>query len=121
MADTATIDKSTTTIARDLGRMVRGEVRADPFTLSLYSTDASIYEIEPLVVVCPEDEDDVRACLWFARKNGIPIIARGAGSGLAGESLGRAIIMDLNVHMARILELDRQNHTVAVEPSVVLD
>ncbi|GMV81283.1 MAG: dimethylmenaquinone methyltransferase [Planctomycetota bacterium] len=108
-------------IAGSLKRLVRGEVRSDPYARSLYSTDASIYEIEPLVVVNPVDEDDVTAAVKFAAEHRIPIIARGAGSGLTGESLGRAIVLDMNVHMARIVELDRQNRTVVVEAGVVLD
>lgn len=122
MADaTASIDSSPSTIARELKRKVRGDVRADPFTRSMYSTDASIYEIEPLVVVDPLDEDDVCSCLSFANQNGIPVTARGAGTGITGECLGKGIILDLNVHMARIIELDRQNRTVVVESGVVLD
>lgn len=115
------MDITTSNIARELRNLIRGEVRDDPFALTMYSTDASIYEIEPLVVVYPRDEEDVRACVWFARKHNVPLIPRGAGSGLTGESLGRAIVLDLNVHMARIIELDRQNMTVAVEAGVVLD
>ncbi|MCW8130218.1 MAG: FAD-binding protein [Planctomycetota bacterium] len=115
------MDITTSNIASELRNMIRGEVRDDPFTLTMYSTDASIYEIEPFVVVYPRDEEDVRACVWFARKHNVPIIARGAGSGLTGECLGRAIVLDMNIHMARIIELDRQNQTVAVESGVVLD
>ncbi|MBI3831221.1 MAG: FAD-binding protein [Planctomycetes bacterium] len=115
------MDITTSNIARELRNIIRGEVRDDPFALSMYSTDASIYEIEPLVVAYPRDEEDVRACIWFARTHNVPVIARGAGSGLTGECLGRAIILDMNVHMARIIELDRQNLTVAVEAGVVLD
>ena len=122
MARTPLVSNRTTSeIAADLNDLVRGEVRSDPYSLSLYSTDASVYEIEPLVVVNPLDEDDVRQCVYYAAANNLPIIARGAGSGLTGESLGRAIVLDLNVHMARIIELDRQNRTVVVEAGVVLD
>ena len=120
-AATGSIDRSTSTIATELRKRIRGEVRSDPFSLSLYATDASSYEIQPLVVVYPRHENEIRECVHFARTHGIPIIARGAGSGLTGESLGRAIILDMNVHMARIIELDRQNQTVAVEAGVVLD
>lgn len=115
------IDLSTSTIAFELGKLVRGEIRSDPFALSMYATDASLYEIEPLLVVYPRDEEDVRAVAWFGSRYGLPVIPRGAGSGLSGESLGRAIVLDLNIHMARIIELDRQNRTVVVESGVVLD
>jgi len=115
------IDKTTSAIANELRAVIRGEVRSDPFALTMYATDASMYEIEPLVVVYPRDEEDVRMCAWFAAKHHIPIIPRGAGSGLTGACLGRAIILDLNVHLVGILELDRQNETVAVEAGVTLD
>jgi FAD/FMN-containing dehydrogenase/Fe-S oxidoreductase len=100
---------------------VRGSVRDDPYARTLYATDASIFEIEPLVVVHPRDEADVVACVKFAAARRVPVIARGAGSGLAGETLGRAIILDLSVHMNRVLELDESNRCVWVEPGVVLD
>jgi len=115
------IDISPSTVARELRKVMRGEVRDDPYARTLYATDASIYEIEPLCAAFPLDEDDVRAAVWFARKYGVPIIGRGAGSGLTGESLGRGIILDFNVHMARIIELDKHRTTVCVEPGVVLD
>ena len=116
------LDRSPSTLASALKEdLIKGEVLCDAFTRSMYSTDASIYEIEPLVVVYPVDEMDVRNTLWFGAKHGVPVIARGAGSGLAGESLGKAIIMDMSIHMNRIIELDKKNRTVTVEPGVVLD
>jgi len=115
------LDRSSTTLAKALSDVFKGEILADPFTRSLYSTDASIYEIEPILVCYPKDELDVRGCLWFAQKNKVAVIARGGGSGLTGESLGRAIIMDLTVHMKKIVELDKEHNTVTVETGLVLD
>ncbi|HYF47878.1 MAG TPA: FAD-binding oxidoreductase [Planctomycetota bacterium] len=109
------------TLAELLQKKVRGEVRADLAARERYSTDASIYEIEPLVIVQPKDEDDVGAVLKFASEQKVPVVARGAGTGLAGESLGRAIILDCTVHMTRVLELDEKHRTVTVECGVVLD
>lgn len=108
-------------IARDLRARLYGEVLSDPGTRSLYATDASIYEIEPLCVVYPEDEEDVACAVAYAARRGLPIIARGGGSGLAGESLGRAIILDFTVHMNRLLELAPDSRTVTVEPGMILD
>ncbi|HYG73510.1 MAG TPA: FAD-linked oxidase C-terminal domain-containing protein [Planctomycetota bacterium] len=115
------LDRSSTTLAKALSEVFKGEILSDPFTRSLYATDASIYEIEPILVCYPMDELDVRGCLWFAQKNGVAVIARGGGSGLGGESLGQAIIMDLTVHMNRIVELDKEHNTVTVQTGLVLD
>src|SRR3954468_9550242 len=112
---TDVLDRSPTTLARALREVFKGEILADPFTRSLYSTDASIYEIEPILVVYPLDELDVRGCLWFAQKQGVAVIARGGGSGLTGAVLGKAIVMDLSIHMNRVVELDKERHTVAVQ------
>jgi FAD/FMN-containing dehydrogenase/Fe-S oxidoreductase len=94
---------------------------SDAYTLSLYSTDASIYEITPLLVVYPADEADVCACLRFSHERGVPLIVRGAGSGLAGETLGRAIILDMSARMNRVGELDTDLLQVTVQAGVVLD
>lgn len=118
---TDVLDRSSTTLARALREVFKGEILADPFTRSLYSTDASIYEIEPILVAYPLDELDVRGCLWFAQKQGVPVIARGGGSNPTGAALGKAIVMDLSVHMNRIVELDKEHHTVTVQAGLVLD
>jgi FAD/FMN-containing dehydrogenase/Fe-S oxidoreductase len=117
---TATLEHSTTILAQALGDVFKGEIRSDPFTRSMYATDASIYEIEPLLVVFPLDELDVRACMQFGFKHNVPVIARGAGTGLAGEALGKAIVMDLSAHMNRVLELDKARKQVIVQSGVVL-
>ena len=121
LATSEILDRSSTTLANALREMVKGEVLDDPFTRSMYSTDASIYEIEPLLVVYPLDELDVKSCLWFGQRHGVPVIARGAGSGLAGESLGKAIVLDFSVHMNKIIELDKIRRQITVQPGVVLD
>lgn len=118
---TEVLDRSSTTLARALREMFKGEILSDPFTRSLYSTDASIYEMEPIFVAYPLDELDVRSCLWFAQKQGVAVIARGGGSNPSGAALGKAIIMDLSVHMNRIVELDKEHHTVTVQTGLVLD
>jgi FAD/FMN-containing dehydrogenase/Fe-S oxidoreductase len=115
------IDRSTTTLAVALRDVFKGEILSDAFTRSMYATDASIYEIEPVLVVYPLDELDVRSVMWFGARHGVPVIARGGGTGLAGESLGKAIIMDMNIHMNRIVELDKARKQVTVQTGVVLD
>jgi FAD/FMN-containing dehydrogenase/Fe-S oxidoreductase len=121
LATSTILDRSPSTLARALREMVKGDVFDDPFTRTMYSTDGSIYEIEPLVVVHPLDELDVRSCLWFGQKHGIPVVARGGGSGVAGESLAKGIIVDLSVYMKGIVELDKGRKQVTVQTGVVLD
>ncbi|REJ37759.1 MAG: FAD-binding oxidoreductase, partial [Bacillota bacterium] len=104
-------------LARDTGV----EVRADPFTRYLYSTDGSIYEIEPLGVAFPRHEDDVIAIARWAAEHGVALLPRGAGTSLAGQTVGRALVLDFTKHMNRILDLDVESRTMTVEPGVVAD
>ena len=101
----------------DLRGLVSGEVRCDDIFLQLYASDASIYEIQPLGVVRPRNTADVVATLQYANENHIPVHARGAGTGLAGESLGAGLVLDFSRFMRRILKTDE--NTVRVQPGVV--
>ena len=108
-------------LAAKLRRRLRGEVLFDPADRARYATDASIYDIEPLGVVCPLDADDLEAALDVAREEGIPVLARGAGTSQAGQTVGEALVLDCSRHMRRILEIDPERRTARVEPGVVLD
>src|SRR5713101_1866761 len=108
-------------VERALRASVAGEVRFDPASQALYSTDASIYQILPLGVVIPRDDDDIAATLRIAADAGTPILPRGAGTSLAGQSIGRAIILDCSKYMSRILELDAAHPLARVQPGVVQD
>ena len=81
-----------------------------------YSTDASIYRIVPQCVVMPHDAGDIAAVVRYARTQKIPVVARGAGSGLAGESLGSGIVFDMTRYMNRILGTQDEGRTVTCEP-----
>src|SRR3954468_13640390 len=106
-------------IEEDLRGLVQGEVRCDDVFTQLYATDASIYELRPLGVVRPRTVDDVAAVVRYAAENHLPLHARGAGTGLAGESLGRGIVVDFSRYFRRIIADD---HTrVRVQPGVVLE
>ncbi len=100
---------------------LEGEVRFDRASRTLYSTDASMYQIEPIGVVIPRDKKDVQSCINLASKFGAPVIPRGGGTGLAGQSVGHAVIMDMSKCMNAILELNAEEGWVRVEPGVVLD
>jgi FAD/FMN-containing dehydrogenase/Fe-S oxidoreductase len=108
-------------LAARLGEAMRGEVRFDAFTRGRYSTDASIYQIEPIGVAMPRDADDVVAAVALARRDGFPVIPRGGGSSQNGQPLGEAVILDTSRHMNRVLEIDEAAGTATVEPGIVLD
>lgn len=98
-----------------------GEVRADAYTRHLFARDASMYAIEPLAVVSPRGEDDVVASLGVARAFGVPVTARGAGTSLAGQTVGAGVVVDFSRHMDGILELDPDLARARVQPGVVQD
>jgi FAD/FMN-containing dehydrogenase/Fe-S oxidoreductase len=104
-------------IRDDLKGLVKGDLLFDDLTRTLYSTDASIFQVQPLGVVVPRDEDDVCALVRYAGENRVPLIPRGAGSGVAGESLGTGLIVDLSRHLRAILGVGAD--TVRVQPGVV--
>jgi FAD/FMN-containing dehydrogenase/Fe-S oxidoreductase len=108
-------------LIRDLQRRVVGEARFDPMSKVLYSTDASIYEIEPLGVVIPRSPEDVVAAVEVCAKYGVPILPRGAGTALAGQSVGRAVHLDMSKYLNQILEVNVEERWARVQPGVVLD
>ncbi len=108
-------------ISSRLAGMVRGDVSGDIFNRAAYSTDASIYQIMPACIVWPRDAKDIAAVVKYARKNDIAVIARGAGSGVAGEAIGSGIIIDVTRYMNKILSFDAGTGVVVCQPGVVLD
>ncbi len=108
-------------LVRALEENLEGEVRFDRTSRVLYSTDASLYQIEPLGVVLPKHRQDVLAVHRIANEFGAPLIPRGGGTGLAGQSVGRAVIMDMSKYMNTILKLNVEEGWVQVQPGVVLD
>lgn len=106
---------------KTLKRDVRGEVRFDRATRVLYATDASIYQIEPIGVVIPRDAEDVVRTIRLCADQGIPVLPRGAGTSLSGQTVGRAVVLDFSKYMNRILSLDVDRGLVRVQPGVVLD
>lgn len=108
-------------LIRDLRKRIAGEVRFDRMSKVLYSTDASIYEIEPLGVVVPRTADDVLAAVEICGGRGVALLPRGAGTSLCGQSIGRAVILDLSKYMNRVLEVNVEERSARVQPGVVLD
>src|SRR5580704_1519976 len=111
------MDQERERIKDDLRGLVKGDVRCDDVFLQLYASDASIFEIRPTAVVRPRSLADVVAVVRYAAENKLPIHPRGAGTGLAGESLGTGIVVDFSRYMRRILRTD--DDTVRLQPGVV--
>ncbi|MFH1418155.1 MAG: FAD-linked oxidase C-terminal domain-containing protein [Planctomycetota bacterium] len=113
--------KTVAAIVRDLSGRIEGEVRADRLIRALYATDASIYQIVPDVVVFPRSSADVTSVVRACVEHGLPLTARGAGTGLTGAAVNRGVQLDCSRHLNRILAVDPRDRTVRVEPGVVLD
>lgn len=105
----------------DLRSEIRGEVRFDARARTLYATDASPYEIEPIGVVLPVDRDDTVATVRVCARHGVPLVPRGGGTSLAGQTVGRAVIVDVSKYLTGILEIDASARTATVEPGVIRD
>ena len=108
-------------LAEELQKRVSGEVRFDPFSRVLYSTDASIYQMEPVGVVIPRSVEDVLAVVEIARDNRVPVLPRAGGTGLAGQSINHAIVMDFSKYLNQVVEVNQEEQWVRVQPGIVLD
>ena len=108
-------------LVNELRRVVTGEVRSDRMTRALYSTDASIYQIEPICVVIPRTEEDVIAVVETAYRHGVPVLPRGGGTSLAGQAVGQAIVIDFSNHMRKVIEVNPEEGWVRTEPGIILD
>src|SRR2546425_4141774 len=102
-----------------LKKRVTGEVRFDRASRLMYSTDASIYEIEPIGVVIPRTHEDVFATMEIARDFKVPVLPRGAGTSLAGQAGGDAVVVDMSKYLNRVLEVNTDERWAIVEPGVV--
>ncbi len=99
-----------------LDRVVEGEVRFDAYSRMLYSTDASLYQVQPVGVVVPRTVDDVQATVEVAAKHGVPVLPRGGGSSLAGQCVGAAIVLDFSKYMTGVLDIDAEARTARTQP-----
>ena len=108
-------------LAAALEKRVSGEVRFDPFSRVLYSTDASIYQMEPVGVVIPRTVEDVLSVMEIARDNQVPVLPRAGGTGLAGQSVNHAIVLDFSKYLNQVVELNQEEQWVRVQPGIVLD
>ena len=115
------MNKEPEQIATDLAGIVRGDIYSDILHRAAYSTDASIYRIVPRCIIAPRDAGDVASVVGYAAAEAIPVVARGAGSGLAGESLSDGIVLNMTRYMNNIIGTEDDGQKVVCEPGVVLD
>ncbi len=108
-------------LAEELKKRISGEVRFDKYSRVLYSTDASIYRMEPIGVVIPRNKDDVVATVEIAHKNGVPILPRGGGTGLSGQTVNHAIVIDFSKYLNKVVEICPEEAWVRTLPGVTLD
>ena len=108
-------------LQRELEAGIDGEVRFDRVSRALYSTDASVYQIEPLGVVIPRSAEAVVRAVTVAARHGVPITPRGGGTSQAGQSIGAGLVLDTSKHLNKILEINPDEKWARVQPGVVLD
>src|ERR1700722_5738802 len=108
-------------LEENLKQNVKGEVRFDRGSRAMYSTDGSNYRQVPIGFVVPRDADDVVTAMAVCRKYEAPMLARGAGTSLAGQCCNVAVVLDFTKYMNQILELDPQQRFARVQPGLVLD
>ncbi len=102
-------------------REVAGELRTDDLSRALYSTDASLYQLMPHAVLIPRTADDVAAAVALAAAHDLPVLARAAGTSLAGQAVNEALVIDFTRHLDHIIAIDPAARRATVEPGVVLD
>jgi FAD/FMN-containing dehydrogenase/Fe-S oxidoreductase len=115
------ITQDNPSIAASLAPQLSGEVLVDAYSLGMYSTDASIYQIKPLAVVLPKDESDVKKAIAWANSHNITILPRGGGTSLAGQTVGESIVLDFSKYMNQTLEVNTRENWVRVQPGKVRD
>ena len=108
-------------LEHELRRVVRGSVRFDPASRLLYSTDASMYQVEPIGVVTPRDPDDVLAAFDVARRQRVALLPRGGGTSLTGQTVNHALVLDFSQHMNGVLEVNADELWARVQPGLVQD
>ncbi|MEK7369895.1 MAG: FAD-binding oxidoreductase, partial [candidate division NC10 bacterium] len=110
-----------TDLEHQLRRAVEGDVRFDAYSRLLYSTDASMYQVEPIGVVIPRHAGDVQAAIEVAHRNGAALLPRGGGTSLTGQTVNCAVVLDFSRHMNRVLEVNEEELWARVEPGLVQD
>ena len=108
-------------IEAELRKRIEGDIRFDHYSRLLYSTDASIYQIEPIGVVVPRHKGDVQTAIEIANQFDAPLLPRGGGTSLAGQAVGHAIVLDFSKYMQSVLEVNQEELWCRVQPGLVQD
>ncbi len=116
-----THDTRAVELSAALRKRIDGEVRFDTGSRALYATDLSIYRKPPIGVVIPKSIDDVVATVEECRNRDVPILGRGCGTSLAGQTCNIAVVIDFSKYLNRILSLDVEAKIEQVEPGVIRD
>ncbi|MBP38271.1 MAG: FAD-linked oxidase C-terminal domain-containing protein [Dehalococcoidia bacterium] len=114
-------NSSTHDLEADLRTAVGGEVRFDAVTRQIYSNDASIYQMEPIGVVIPRDSGDVQATIEICNKNGVAVLPRGGGTGLSGQTVNHAVVIDFSKYMTNVLEINTEEKWVQTQTGITID
>jgi FAD/FMN-containing dehydrogenase len=105
----------------ELQRQIEGEVRFDQISRALYSSDASVYQIQPLGVVIPKNRQDIIRVVEICGRFRCPITMRGGGTSQAGQAIGEGIQVDTSKYYNQVLEVNAEERWARVEPGIVLD
>ncbi|MBI2230812.1 MAG: FAD-binding oxidoreductase, partial [Deltaproteobacteria bacterium] len=108
-------------IEAELKKRIEGDVRFDRYSRLLYSTDASIYQIEPIGIVVPRHKGDVQAVIEVANRLNVSVLARGGGTSLAGQTVGHSIVLDFSKYMKDVFEVNKEELWCRVQPGFVQD
>lgn len=106
---------------QELSQRLSGELKWDPLHTALYATDASVYREKPAAVALPKSTQDLQELVLFSAKTGITLIPRAAGTSLAGQVVGKGLVVDVSKYMDQIIELNVDQSYVWVQPGVVRD
>jgi len=118
---TAKLTLDVAAIERELRDGIKGEVRFGDGDRGMYASDAGNYRMVPIGVVLPMDTDDVLWTLDVCRRHGAPIFARGGGTGIPGQTVNVAVLLDFSKYMNRIVEMNAAERYARVQPGIVLD
>ncbi|MBG6184304.1 FAD/FMN-containing dehydrogenase, partial [Arthrobacter sp. CAN_A214] len=115
----ATTLTAPTSLVSELQSRGVADARADATSRAVYSSDASLYRVQPAAVVFPRHLDEVLTTLEVCRERGIPFTARGAGTSIAGNAIGPGVVLDFSRHLNKVLTFDVEARTAVVEPGAV--
>ena len=106
---------------KNLADDLQGDLHFSKMMKVIYATDASVYRELPLAVAIPKNDSDLKKLIQFANENGTALIPRAAGTSLAGQVVGNGIVVDISKHFNQILEFNKEEKWVRVQPGVIRD